>query len=261
MLDEVQKTLNSSKLNLSPFPHIVIRNLLPKKKLIELNNVLPDFSDVSSKNVLFQSTSETKKTIMPDSVEFKKLLKKKIFNDVNNVFKKIKPMVLKKFKKEINKYVNSKFKNSKIKYNMNFALMRKGYLKSAHLDRRDHLISAIYYPTSKKNKGGDLQLCSLKKKQKTFDIFPSKKNLKVSKNFKINQNFCVVFLNVPWAYHSVNKYNGDSDRKYFYIDYDFNVKKSGSLSKNRKKGSNSNSFWKNEVKVKSSSRRNLFFSE
>ena len=37
------------------------------------------------------------------------------------------------------------------------------------------------------------------------------------------------------AYHAVNKYNGETDRKYFYIDYDFDVKNSGGISKNRKK--------------------------
>ena len=144
---------------------------------------------------------------------------------------------------------------------MNFALMKKGYLKSAHLDRRDHLISAIYYPASKKNKGGELQLCKVKKKQKVFDVFPSKKSLTIAKNFQIEKNFCVAFLNVPWAYHAVKKYRGETDRKYFYIDYDFDVKNSGAILKNRKKGLNFNFFWKNKVKVKSANRRKVFFTE
>ena len=172
---------------------------------------------------------------MPDSIIFKKLQRKKIFKEVNKTFEKIKPHIIKKFKTQIKKNVNRNFVNSKIKYHMNFALMKKGYLKSAHLDRRDHLISAIYYPTSVKNKGGELQLCKIKNKQKVFDVFPSKKSLKIVKNFKIEQNFCVAFLNVPWAYHAVNKYNGETDRKYNYIDYDFDVKNSGGISKNRKK--------------------------
>ena len=62
-------------------------------------------------------------------------------------------------------------------------------------------------------------------------MFPSKKSLKIVKNFKIEQNFCVAFLNVPWAYHAVNKYNGETDRKYFYIDYDFDVKIQENLKK------------------------------
>jgi hypothetical protein len=104
--------------------------------------------------------------------------------------------------------VNEEFINSKIKFKMNFALMRSGYLKSAHLDRRDHLISGIYYPTSMANKGGNLMLCKLKKKHEIFDIFPAKNDLRVKKNYKIKDNFIVFFMNVPWAYHAVSKYNG-----------------------------------------------------
>ena len=65
--------------------------------------------------------------------------------------------------------------------------------------------------------------------------FPLKKNLKMIKNYRINKNFCVFFLNVPGAYHAVSKYIGNKDRKYFYIDYDFDLKESSSNSKIEKK--------------------------
>ncbi len=261
MIEHIKKKIIYSRIELKPFPHIIIKNLLPKSTVDKLNKVLPEYSDVGKENVLFQSSSETKKTIMPDSKIFKKLLKKKIFKEVNNNFSKIKPVILKKFKKEILDNVNPKFLQSKIRYNINLGLMRKGYLKSAHLDRRDHLISGIYYPITKINKGGNLQLCSLTKKMRTFDVFPSKKNLKIIRNYSITKNSCVFFLNVPWAYHAVSKYNGNTDRKYFYIDYDFVQKNSSALTKNRKKGHNQNLFWKTPVKIKSLSRKNSFFTE
>lgn len=261
MLSYIKKNIESTKLHLNPFPHIVIKNLLPKLTLNKLNKTLPSFNEVSSKYVIFQSSSKTKKTIMPDSEIFKKMLREKTFYEVNSTLQKIKPLILKKFKSEIEKNVSPNFVKSKIEYNMNFALMKKGYLKSAHLDRRDHLISGIYYPKSEKNKGGNLLMCGVKKKGRTFDVFPSKKNLKISKNYKINENFCVFFLNVPWAYHAVSKYNGKSDRKYFYIDYDFKLKKSSSSSINRKKGLNQNSFWNTSVIVKSENRKKIFFEE
>ena len=199
---------------------------------------------------------------MPDTRLFKNLLKKKIFYQVNYNLKKIKPIIIEKFKSEILKNINPRYIKSKIKYNMNFAIMKKGYLKSAHLDRRDHLISGIFYPSTEKSKGGNLQLCKVSNSDRLiFDVFPSKKSLKIVKNYKINENFCVFFLNVPWAYHAVSKYNGNLDRKYFYIDYDFNVKKSSSSTKARREGLNKNFFWKTDVKVKSLSRKKLFFSE
>ena len=261
MIKEIESKIKKSKLRLKPFPHLVIRNFLTKTTLNELNKVLPSYNDLEKNQVMFQSSSETKKTVMPDSKIFKNLLKKKIFKEVNNNLRKIKPIVLQKFNSEILRNVNSEFINTKIKYNMNFALMKKGYLKSPHLDRRDHLISGIYYPTSQINIGGNLQMYETLKKNLTFDVFPSKKNLKIAKDYKINKNFCVFFLNVPWAYHAVSKYNGKTDRKYFYIDYDFELKKSSSSSKNRKRGLNQNSFWRAPVKVKSSFRKETFFTE
>ena len=261
MLPHLKKKIINSKLKLSPFPHIIIKDFLPKLDLYKLNEILPSYDDIGKKQVIFQSSSKTKKTIMPDSKIFKSLIKKKFFKQANNVLEKIKPTVLKKFNDEIIKNVNTEFVNSKIKYNMNFAVMKKGYLKSPHLDRRDHLISGIYYPASEINKGGNLQLYKTVKKTKTFDVFPSKRNIKIAKNYKINKNFCLFFLNIPGAYHGVSKYIGATDRKYFYIDYDFNLKNSSSSAKNRKKGLNQNSFWKNSVKVKSSFRKKTFFEE
>ena len=261
MILDIKKKINNTKIELKPFPHIIIENLLPKSVIEKLNKVLPEYDDVGKKNVLFQSSSETKKTIMPDSKIFKKLLKKKIFRNVNDNFFKMKPLILKKFNEEILENVNPQYLDSKIIYNINLGLMRKGYLKSAHLDRRDHLISGIYYPITKINKGGNLQLCRLSKKVQTYDVFPSKKNLKIAKNYKIKKNFCIFFLNVPWAYHAVSMYKGETDRKYFYIDYDFKVKNSSSSSKKRKEGLNESFFWKTLAKVKSTSRKKLFFTE
>lgn len=261
MITEIKKKIIKSKINLKPFPHIIIRNFLPKNTLNKLNDNLPNYDEVETKHIIFQSSSETKKTIMPDSKIFKDLLKKKIFTKVNTNLKKIKPIILKKFNDEILKYVEHNFVKSKIKYNMNFALMKKNYLKSPHLDRRDHLISGIFYPTSEKNKGGNLQMYSVKKKRNYYDVFPSIKNLKIVKDYKINQNFCVFFLNVPWAYHAVSKYLGKSDRKYFYIDYDFDLIKSSSETKNRIRGLNKNSYWKVPVEIKSLNRKKTFFKE
>jgi hypothetical protein len=139
--------------------------------------------------------------------------------------------------------------------------MKKGYLKSAHLDRRDHLIHIIYYSTSDVNKGGEICIQKLKQKKKQFDVFPETKSIRTFKKYKILPNSCLIILNVPWAYHSVKKYIGNKDRKYFYMVYDFPIKNTGSNAKNRKKGFNGNIFWKQKVKVQSSKRRNVFLTE
>ena len=187
MFQEVKHRIEKSRVVLQPFPHIVIKNLFPLKKLKKLNEVLPNYKDVESTNVFFQSSSETKKIILPESKIFKNLQNKKIFKETKNLFSKIKPIIIKKFKKEIDKNVNVKFINSKIKFNMNFALMKKGYLKSPHIDRRDHLISSIFYPKSEQNKGGNLQLWKLKKKNKFMTFFHQKKILALEKILKLTK--------------------------------------------------------------------------
>ena len=261
MINNLKLKIEKVEIETDPFPHIVIKNFLDKTIVKRLNKILPDYKDVENKDVIFQSSSETKKTIMSDSKVFKDLLKIKLFKEVNDSLKKIKPIILKKFRQNIIENVSKEFVNSKIVYKMNFALMKRGYVKSSHLDRRDHLISGIYYPTSIANKGGNLMLCKLKKKHKIFDIFPAKNDLRVAKNYKINEDFIVFFMNVPWAYHAVSKYNGSKDRKYFYIDYDFSSKISAGTTKNRKKGMNKNKYWKSSVEVKSDSRKKIFFTE
>ena len=98
-------------------------------------------------------------------------------------------------------------------------------------------------------------------KNGSFDIFPAHENLKSFKSYKVNNNFCLFTLNVPWSYHEVSKYYGKKDRKYFYAVYDFPIEEVGSKIKNRKKGFNKNPFWTSKVSVKSQNRKKTFFSE
>ena len=261
MFQFTKKKILNSKLNIEPFPYIFIRNFNTKKFNIQLNKVLPNFNDLNNSDVMFQSKSQTKKTLLPSSKLYRKVNSEKNINNLNNLFKKLKPIILKKFKSEIRKHVNKRFQSSKLIYHSSYSVMKKGYLKSAHLDRRDHLIHIIYYSISNANKGGEICIQKLKKKKKQFDVFPEKKSIRTYKKYKIFPNSCLIILNVPWAYHSVKKYIGNKDRKYFYMVYDFPIKNTGSSAKNRKKGFNGNIFWKQKVKIQSRKRRNTFLTE
>ena len=79
MFREIKNKIEESRVVLQPFPHIVIKNLFPLNKLRKLNEVLPNYKDVESTKVFFQSSSETKKIILPESIIFKNLQKKKNF--------------------------------------------------------------------------------------------------------------------------------------------------------------------------------------
>ena len=145
MLNYAKKQITKSKLNVYPFPYFVVNNLIPKQDLKEINKILPSFKEVVEKDIYFQSVSQTKKTLLPTSSRYKKLNKNKNFKKINLIFKKLKPVIISKFKKSINEHVAKKFQNSKLSYHSTYSVMRKGYIKSAHIDRRDHLLHILFF--------------------------------------------------------------------------------------------------------------------
>ena len=96
------------------------------------------------KQIIFQSSSETKNC--DNRFKLLKVYLKKIFKQASSVLKKLNRLF----------YWNLKMKYSKVliltlnsKLDIIWILqLEKGYLKSPHLDRRDHLISGIFYPIS-----------------------------------------------------------------------------------------------------------------
>lgn len=261
MFNTIKKKILTTQVKETPFPYIFINDLIDKKKLKNLNKVLPNYKDIVGDNILYQSSSRSKKTILPKSKIYKKLEKNKSFSEIDKTFRKLKPTIIKKFEKYIQMHVSKNFSHKSLKYHSSYSVMRKGYKKSPHLDRRDHLIHMIFYPFSKSAEGGEICIHKLKKQKKVYDVFPNYRELKINEKYKVKNNSCIIILNVPWAYHSVSLYKSEIDRKYFYMVYDFPIIKSGSKLKNRKEGFNQNHFWNDEVKVKSSKRKNVFLSE
>ena len=262
MISQIRKKIITSKVKSQPFPYIFIRNIFDDDYVNNLNNFLPSYNNLNGKEIMFQSKSKSKKTILPSSQTYKKLSKKKEFRNLNKYFKELKLEIVKKFSKQINSYVKQKILPGRLKYHSSYSVMKKGYMKSPHLDRRDHLIHMIYYSDAEASKGGEIILNKLNKnKKKDYDIFPSRNSLKVFKRYEVTKNCLLVILNVPWAYHSVSYYHGKKDRKYFYMVYDFPIKNSGAITKNRKEGFNANNFWKQKVSVKSNKRKKVFLSE
>ena len=108
MFKHAVKQIEKSKLNIKPFPYFKVNNLIPAKNLQNLNKALPGFKEIAGDDILFQSTSQTKKTMLPSSAIYKKLKKNKNFKNINLLFQKLKPPVLKKFDQSIKKYVKKK---------------------------------------------------------------------------------------------------------------------------------------------------------
>ena len=101
MMLELKKKILKSKIHTSPFPYMFIKNIFDKKYVDKLNTFLPSFENLTGKEIMYQSESKSKKTILPSSVTYKKLDKNRLFKNVNRSFKKLQPTILKKFNKYI----------------------------------------------------------------------------------------------------------------------------------------------------------------
>ncbi len=263
-INNLNKTIHkieNSKLELKPFPHIIIKDFIPKELFLKFTASLPNYHDLKGENIFTQSKSGTKKSIFYESNFFKKInSKNKYFKEVILIFKKIEKSVNKKFNKEFNKHIRKKYISSKTTFSCSLSSCIKRYKKSAHLDRREHKITFLYYPQIQKNYGGNLCLWSTKKKE-IYDVFPPRKNINISKKILPSPNSCVISLNTPDSYHSVTEFLGDKERKYFYAVYDFPTYDDNYKLKERKKGNNQNIFWKLPVKVFSKKRMLNFINE
>ena len=240
---------------------MIIKNFLPKKILDQLTSSLPSYSELKGNNVFIQSKSDTKRSTFFESEYFKKkLMNKQNLKNVIELFKKVEPIINQKFVDIIPNYICSDFINVKTTFSCSMSACIKNYIKSPHIDRREHKFHILFYPQIQKNSGGELCIWRSKDK-KMYDVFPEKKNLQLIKKIKATPNTCIITLNTPDSYHSVNKYSGLMERKYLYVVYDFPSSKINYELKSRIKGNNDNLFWKKPVKVFSQTRLKKFLAE
>ena len=260
-LKHVIKKIKLSKLEVNPFPSLLIKEFLPKKILNSFILSLPSFEQMKGGDIFTQSKSGTKRSFFYNSKYFKKIMKQnKSLKEVVSIFKEIEIIINKKFENEINKFVKKEFISKKTKFSCSISSSVKGYLKSTHIDRREHKFHMLYYPEILKDTGGNLNLWK-SKKNKTYDVFPSQTKVKLAKKIKASGNTCLITLNTPFAYHSVTKYNCNKERKYLYVVFDFPTSEKNYKIKQRKTGNNQNIFWKTPVKVFSKARKLNFINE
>ena len=86
MFQEIKHKIENSEINLDPFPHLIIRNLLPSAKLKELNKVLPNYI----------KTFPVKKDEITSAILAEKNNLKKIINIIHKEIRKKMKIFLKK---------------------------------------------------------------------------------------------------------------------------------------------------------------------
>ena len=83
MFLKVKNKILKGKVNLNPFPYIFIKNIFDNNFVNELNDFLPSYENLNGKEIMYQSKSKSKKTILPSSDTYKKLSKNKFFRMLN----------------------------------------------------------------------------------------------------------------------------------------------------------------------------------
>ncbi len=260
-LNIVIKKLKNKKVETNPFPHILIKNFIPEKLFYNFVKSLPNYNDLEGKNIFIQSKSKTKRSIFYESKFFKKIMKENLyFKEIIFIFKNLEKHLNILFKKHLIENINEDYNKLNSVFSCSFSSSVKNYIKSAHIDRREHKYHLLYYPQIQMNKGGEICLWSSKKK-KVYDVFPDKKKIKISKEIIPQPNSCLISLNTPFSYHSVKKYFGEKERKYLYTVFDFPTSNENYKLSKRKKGNNNNVFWKYPVRVFSKKRMLNFVNE
>ena len=145
-LNYVVKKIRQAKLKNDPFPNLLIENFLPKKIFNNFIPSLPSFNQLHGDNIFIQSKSNTKRSIFYNSSYFKKIMNKNSsFKEVILIFSKIENFINKKFKEKIAENVDEKYSYSKTAFSCSLSFSIKGYLKSPHIDRREHKFHFLYY--------------------------------------------------------------------------------------------------------------------
>ena len=65
MFKIAKQKIENTKIQQDPFPFLFVRNLISNKDLKRLNKVLPNYDAIVNDEILYQSKSKSKKTILP----------------------------------------------------------------------------------------------------------------------------------------------------------------------------------------------------
>lgn len=133
------------------------------------------------------------------------------------------------------------------------------------------MFSMLIYPETKHRDSSELLLFERKTSTTiadgtVFDVFPNEEqSLTCVKRVQSYGNRAVLFLNTPWAYHSVNSFSricpkqSTSKRKYMYASFDLKKSKKSFVQKTEKnRGCNDSTFWRHDSVVVCEQRRQNF---
>ncbi len=244
--------LKKIKYPVSNFPIVVIDDFIKKNicKVIGrsiLRQKKFDDQVMGGRNRINKGSGNFKNFLMSSNYAsslFKILNQKKLYKQIDNIFKKqfgVFPwqFIIKDFEfsktnyglqkgKGLTKQSKQNKKKNCINLDMDFSASENGYFREPHRDRDTRIINFLIYLNSvpKKN-GGCLEIFSTKKnwgnKIKNFPRFPRKSEVKIKKKFQPKIGQTIFFLSSPNSYHGVSKFvSKNSKRIFIYGSYSLN---------------------------------------
>jgi hypothetical protein len=253
----MEDKIKSSKLNKEPFSSLIIENFISNKDYDNIiNKEWPSNKIFENDDIYTQKIANiNKKIIVTDTNTWKELMNnsptfKKLYDFFSNI--EIYKILCNKFKVDIYKELNIDPTKIIPKVKLDISICNSDYDCKTHCDRREHIFSILIYPDLESNNESYLNLHkNNNKNNKIYDVFPD--TLEISKRIRSSGNKAIFFLNVPYAYHSVDGYKSTKKhkRRFIYVSYDFK-----DIKKNE--GNNNSEIWKSKTKVFSEKRRNIF---
>lgn len=220
-----------------PFPILIFNNIF------DFNGEWPEDKYFKNDDIYIQNSRNIKKTIVQGTKTWNEIMKKyPVFLKMYNIFNSIDVYkhLYHRFYKHIKKHMTIDIKNIIPKVSMDFNLCETNYDCKIHCDRRDHIFSLLLYPQSNQKNTTSLNIYKLKNDTEIYEVFVNPTDVKIDKSIDCANGNGVIFLNTPFAYHSVTQ-TGDiinNKRKYIYISYDFDI------VKNKKEGCNKCNIWR-----------------
>lgn len=166
VLRHVLQRIDAAELNLQPFPHLIIRDLLPSDCHRDFLRQSPQLADTAKYGSgTYQHESDSKISFIPRTAAYEQLLSERpalagyarvVGSD--SVWQCLRT----KFGETLREHLAVDLSTVDPRKETVFSASTSGYRKAIHVDRRDHIFNILYYGSGSPGEGGELRLHGLK---------------------------------------------------------------------------------------------------
>ena len=125
---------------------------------------------------------------------------------------------------KVKNFIFKLLKIPSVRIDLEFAESWSGYNLPAHKDQVNKVFVGLLYLNTMKNEN-DKFISNLNlfkrhdQKKKKISVKPSEEEIYKYSEVNVIKNKCIIFLNTPYAYHSVEEFTSKTPRKFVYFSY------------------------------------------